>query len=94
MVRASAGCIVPHAAFRSHPTAPRYKRDMRIHVNDQPRETDVDTSLHDLLRDLGLADEKAVAVAVNGSVVSRATWSTRVLEEADRVLVIRATQGG
>jgi sulfur carrier protein len=43
---------------------------------------------------MGLADKKGVAVAVNGAVVPRGDWAARELAEADRVLVIQATQGG
>jgi sulfur carrier protein len=67
---------------------------MMIRVNDQPREVDATHALADLLRDLGLADRKGVAVAVNDEVVPRATWATRALAASDHVLVIQATQGG
>lgn len=65
-----------------------------IYVNDQPRALAADASVASLVRDLGLAERKGVAVAVNGSVVPRGDWPARVLAVADRVLVIRATQGG
>lgn len=65
-----------------------------IRVNDQPRTLAAATALADLVRELGLADRKGVAVAVNRAVVSRAAWATQLLAEGDHVLVIRATQGG
>lgn len=67
---------------------------MRIHINDTPRELPATTTLADLARDLGLAERKGVAVAVNDAVVPRAAWPARVLADGDRVLVIQATQGG
>lgn len=67
---------------------------MRIHVNDTPRELPAAATLADLARDLGLAERKGVAVAVNDAVVPRAAWPTHALAEGDRVLVIQATQGG
>jgi sulfur carrier protein len=67
---------------------------MTIRVNDQPRRVADSATLFDLLRELALAERRGVAVAVNDDVVPRVGWPTRVLAEADRVLVIQATQGG
>ncbi len=67
---------------------------MRIHVNDTPRDLPADATLSALARDLGLADRRGVAVAVNDAVVPRAVWPSQLLAEGDRVLVIQATQGG
>jgi sulfur carrier protein len=67
---------------------------LTIRVNDEPRTLGGPTTLAELLRELGLAERKGVAAAVNGTVVARAEWSGRKLGSGDRVLVIRATQGG
>ena len=67
---------------------------MRIHVNDTARELAADATLAALARDLGLAERRGVAVAVNDAVVPRAAWPATALTEGDRVLVIQATQGG
>jgi sulfur carrier protein len=65
-----------------------------IFLNDRPHELAGDGTLMGLLCELGLADRRGVAAAVNGEVVPRAEWASRALAERDRVLVIRATQGG
>ena len=67
---------------------------MTIRVNAQPRAVTVQSTLADLLRELGLIERKGVAVAINDEVVPRATWPACVLRESDHVLVIHATQGG
>jgi sulfur carrier protein len=67
---------------------------MTILVNDQPREIASGLTVEELVRDLGLAGRKGVAIAVNDEVVPRASWATRLLVSDERVLVIRATQGG
>ena len=67
---------------------------MRIHINDTPRELPAAATLADLGRELGLAERRGVAVAVNDAVIPRASWSSWALGEGDRVLVIQATQGG
>jgi sulfur carrier protein len=65
-----------------------------ILVNDQPREIGAQVTLLQLLADQGLAERKGIAAAVNGEVVPRSAWRARALAEGDRVLIIRATQGG
>jgi sulfur carrier protein len=65
-----------------------------IYVNDQPRALSGAPTVLALLRELGLAERKGVAVAINGNVVGRSQWATHVLAAEDRVLVIQATQGG
>ncbi len=65
-----------------------------IRVNDEPRTLAGPATLAEVLRELGLEERKGVAAAVNGAVVARAEWSGRKLGHGDRVLVIRATQGG
>ncbi len=67
---------------------------MRVRVNDEPRTLADGTALAALVHELGLAGRKGVAVAVNDSVIARAGWPTHALADGDRVLVIRATQGG
>jgi sulfur carrier protein len=80
------------SATAAHPvTAPS---GAVIQVNDQPRALTGATSLSGIMADLGLAERKGVAVAVNGDVVPRSRWPAHALRDGDRVLVIRATQGG
>ena len=67
---------------------------MTIRVNDQPRSVADLATLQDLLRELALAERKGIAIAINDSVVPRRDWPSRLLAEADSVLVIQATQGG
>ncbi|MDR0353018.1 MAG: sulfur carrier protein ThiS [Opitutaceae bacterium] len=67
---------------------------MTILVNDQPREIASGLTVEELVRDLGLAGRKGIAIAINDEVVPRASWTTRRLASGERVLVIRATQGG
>jgi sulfur carrier protein len=69
---------------------------MNLHINDQPRTLDLgaDATLAALLAHIGQADRKGIAVAVNDNVIPRAAWPAHPLAEADRILIIQATQGG
>ena len=66
---------------------------MRVTVNDEPRETAAQT-LADLLRELGVDREPAVAAALDAQVVPRSRWAAQPLAEGSQILVIRAAQGG
>ena len=65
-----------------------------ITVNGEHRPLDAATTLTTLATELGIAEQKGVAIAVNGTVVPRGSWPAQALRQGDRVLVIRATQGG
>jgi sulfur carrier protein len=67
---------------------------LEVLVNGRPHALAGSPTLGALLGELGLAGKKGVAAAVNGAVVPRASWESRALSGGDRVLVIRATQGG
>ena len=69
---------------------------MLIFINDTPREypEGSEVSLAELLAEAGLPSLDGVAAAVNDSVVPKARWAAQRLSAGDRVLVIRATQGG
>ncbi len=74
--------------MKASPTAPG------IVVNGEPRALSAPATLHSLLSELGQADRRGVAAAVNGEVVPRSGWRSRPLADGDSVLLIRATQGG
>ncbi len=67
---------------------------MVCYVNNTPREAADNQPLIDLLADLGLAQPRGLAVAVNDAVVPRADWPTHAVRPHDRITIIRATQGG
>lgn len=67
---------------------------LSVFVNDEPHSPAGGSTLAGLLQELGFAGRKGIAAAVNGAVVPRAQWPARALNDGDRVLLIRATQGG
>lgn len=67
---------------------------MNLVVNGASRTVREGASVADLVAELDLAgDGSGVAVAVNGEVVPRSEWITR-LSERDRVEILTAVQGG
>lgn len=67
---------------------------MRLSVNGEIREIPDGGTVKELLEEIGVRDQKGVAVAVDGEVVRKSEWPTTRLEPGNRVEVLRAVQGG
>ncbi len=65
---------------------------MNIQINNKPTETQA-TNLQELATELALP-EKGVAMAIANKMVPRTEWSTKVLNENDSVVIIKAACGG
>ncbi|MEI6589504.1 MAG: sulfur carrier protein ThiS [Verrucomicrobiota bacterium] len=65
-----------------------------VFVNDEPRQVSEMTTVLDIMDTLKLVEIKGVAVALNSSVISKNEWQAKNLIQGDRILIIRATQGG
>ena len=66
---------------------------MNTTVNGTTRDLPRDTSIADLLKELGVPSE-GTAVALNGAVVPRKDHGSAMLSDDDVVEVIRAVAGG
>lgn len=65
-----------------------------VHVNGERRQLLREATIGELVRTLGLEGQRGVAIAVSDEVVPKSTWGTRVLQDGEALLVIRASQGG
>jgi sulfur carrier protein len=66
---------------------------MRLTVNGRVVDAERELSVQGLVETLTEV-RRGVAVAVNGTVVPRSTWSTVPLADGDAVEVLTAAQGG
>lgn len=66
---------------------------INIIVNDTPHLFRSETTLDLIIKELKIF-ENGIAVAVNENIITKSAWNTKTLNENDKVLVIRATQGG
>jgi sulfur carrier protein len=66
---------------------------VKLLVNGEERSLTVATSVEGLVAELGL-EARGLAIAVNGEVVPRSTWSQHRLAEGDQVEVLTVAQGG
>jgi sulfur carrier protein len=66
---------------------------MKVTVNGRDQSLSSTSSVDDLVTSL-VAARRGVAVAVNGTVVPRSTWTEVTLADGDTVEVLTAAQGG
>ncbi len=66
---------------------------MEISLNGEPRQIEEGMTLQGLVGTLQLPD-RALAIAVNRKVITRAKWPEVVLQPGDRVELVRAIGGG
>lgn len=67
---------------------------MEITFNNHTQQIQQQTSVQIIINDLLGEKQKGIAVAVNETVVPKANWDSYMLQPNDKVLVIKATQGG
>ena len=67
---------------------------MEIILNNQSYQIEVKTSIQIALNNWIGEKQKGIAVAVNQTIVPKAQWNSYELQHDDKVLVIKATQGG
>jgi sulfur carrier protein len=65
-----------------------------VSINQQKFQLTEGGCLADVLVHLQLGRADGIAIAVNETVIPRTEWAGYRLQEADRIFVIRATQGG
>jgi sulfur carrier protein len=66
---------------------------MKFFVNDKEQYLNGENSLENLISKT-ISDTKGIAVAVNNSVVPKNNWEKFQLKESDKIIIIKATQGG
>lgn len=67
---------------------------MEVFVNSEIQQINADSTLISLLGNIGLAEKKGIAVAVNNKVITKKMWATHILQAQDKIAIITATQGG
>ncbi|MBI4946577.1 MAG: sulfur carrier protein ThiS [Bacteroidetes bacterium] len=66
---------------------------MKVFVNDKEQDLISEKSLGQILLKT-IRDTNGIAVAVNNSVIPKKKWEQFELKENDKILIIKATQGG
>ena len=66
---------------------------MKVLVNNKETELIQGNTVADLAQQLGLP-QQGVAIAVQNRMVPRTEWSTKILQERDSLVIIKAACGG
>jgi sulfur carrier protein len=65
-----------------------------IYINDKTYALDKPQSLSDLFISLKMDVSKGIAVAINNKVMPRNDWDNSIVNINDKIILIKATQGG
>jgi len=65
-----------------------------VKVNGEEQSLNSSCSISDFLTGLGLGDRKAIAVALNGTVVPRDQYDCTRIDNEDTLEIVRAIGGG
>jgi sulfur carrier protein len=67
---------------------------MMIYINEQAHPFSENKTLSDVLDELNIDALKGMAVAINNNVVPREKWDVLKINDNDKLLIIKAAQGG
>lgn len=64
-----------------------------VTINQEQHQFEEQTSLQTVLSYMQIS-LRGLAVAINNSVISQADWETTIVKQDDKIILIKATQGG
>ena len=67
---------------------------MEVFINNQSVSVPDLAKLSEVLVQLDSLNKRGIAVAVNNSVIPKSEWDSYKVDSADKITIIRATQGG
>ena len=68
--------------------------NMEVFINNQSVSVPDLAKLSEVLVQLDSLNKRGIAVAVNNSVIPKSEWDSYTVDSADKITIIRATQGG
>ena len=66
---------------------------MNLIINSEPKQF-TGKNISELVQSLNMISTNGIALAVNEKVISKTEWNNFQLNENDKILIIKATQGG
>lgn len=67
---------------------------MTVYINNKSFKLSVGSNIATALQTVGIPAGNGTALAVNSNVIPRAQWDTHILNDNDKIMIIKATQGG
>ncbi len=65
-----------------------------VSINGEEFNFESKKNLSLLFKDLKIDTPKGIAVAVNNIIISRNSWEEHLINDNDKIIIIKATQGG
>ena len=66
---------------------------MNLTINSEPKQFS-GKNISELVQSLNMISTNGIALAVNEKVISKSDWEKFQLNDNDKILIIKATQGG
>ncbi|TRX66114.1 sulfur carrier protein ThiS [Carboxylicivirga sp. M1479] len=67
---------------------------MNITINGQANDMPQNSTIAEVLQHIKQIQTGGIAVAINDTVVPKGKWATSQVAEGDKILIIKASQGG
>ena len=67
---------------------------MNIYINNKLQQIKEPSNLNEALHEINIISQKGIAIAINNIVIPKQEWISFLLNENDKVTIIKATQGG
>jgi sulfur carrier protein len=67
---------------------------MTVYINNKNLELAEGSNITTALQAVGIAAGNGTALAVNSNVIPRTQWDSHILNDNDKIMIIKATQGG
>jgi len=67
---------------------------MNIIINGHATDLPDNSAISDVLKHIQQTQTGGIAVAINDMVIPKGKWATHQVAEGDKVLIIKASQGG
>ncbi len=66
---------------------------MLVEINGTPQEFNHEKRLREIVEQQGI-NTTGIAVAVNETVIPGSEWSSKILKDGEKIMMVKATQGG
>lgn len=67
---------------------------MEITINQKLHQVTDNCTIAEMLNTILSGEARGIAVSVNQTIVTKSKWIDHILKDGDRILLIKATQGG
>jgi sulfur carrier protein len=67
---------------------------IEVLINNLPHQFSQEGTLQGILKKVEIENRRGIAIAINEEVIPKSKWANHRVRNADKITVIKATQGG